>query len=87
MSNFHPLEVVCRSGETQLAQRWADGMNMWPSAVGTFNRPSACLYAYKKFVWVLSGLIEILIRNIFKNLKTLKKIKSWSGGYTTSLQN
>ena len=45
------------------------------------------LGVYKKFVWVLSGFIEILLRNIFKNLKTLKKIKSWSGGYTTSLQN
>ena len=69
------------------AQRWADGINIWPSAVGTFNRPSACVQVYKKFVWVLSGFIEILIKNIFKNLKTQKKIKSWSGGYTTSLQN
>ena len=58
------------------AQRWADGINMWPSAVGTFNRPSACVYVYKKFVWVLSGFMGILIRNIYKNLRTLKKIKS-----------
>ena len=58
------------------AQRWADGINMWPSAVGTFNRCSACVQVYKKFVWVLSGFIEILKRNIYKNLKTLKKIKS-----------
>ena len=40
---------------------------MWPSAVGTFNRPSASVYVYKEFVWVLSGFIEILIKNICKN--------------------
>ena len=28
-----------------------------------------------------------MIKNIRKNLKTLKKIKSWSVGYTTSLLN
>ena len=26
------------------------------------------------FVWVLSGFIEMLIKNIFKNLKTLKNL-------------
>ena len=36
---------------------------------------SACVQLYKKFVWVLSGFMEILLRNIYKNLKTLKKIK------------
>ena len=34
------------------AQRWADGINMWPNAVGTFKRPLAGAYVYKKFVWV-----------------------------------
>ena len=61
---------------------------MWPSAVRTFNRPSACVKVYKKFVRVLSGFIEILIRNIFKNLKTLKKIKIMIWGihyFTTKL--
>ena len=29
----------------------------------------------------------MLIKHILKNLKILKKIKSWSRGYTTSLQN
>ena len=55
------------------AQRWADGINMWRSAVGTFNRPSASVQVYKKFVWFLSGFIEMLIKNIFKNVKNLKK--------------
>ena len=45
---------------------------MWPNAVGTFNRPLASVQVYKKFVGVLSGSIQILIKNIFKNLKTLK---------------
>ena len=62
---------------------------MWPSAVGIFKRPSACVWVYKKFVWVLSGFKEILIKNIFKNLKTMKKIISCSGGihyFTTKLK-
>ena len=52
------------------AQRWADGINVWPNAVGTFKRPLAGVWVYKKFVWVI---IEMLIKNILKNLKTLKK--------------
>ena len=58
-------------------------IKMWPNALGTFNRPLASVKVYKKFVWVLSGIIEMSIKNIFLNLK----IKSWSGRYTTSLQN
>ena len=42
-----------------------------PNAVGTFNHPSASVSVYKKFVWVLSGFIEMLIKNICKNLKNL----------------
>ena len=64
------------------AQRWADGINMWPSAVGTFNRPSASVEVYKKIVWVLSSFIEMLIKNIFLNLKTLKKKKNYDLGDT-----
>ena len=29
------------------AQRWADGTNMWPNAVGIFNRPLAGVQVYK----------------------------------------
>ena len=62
-------------------------ITMWPNAVGTFNRPLASVLVYKKFVWVTVGFTKMWIKNIFKNLKTLKKIKSWSAGCTTSLQN
>ena len=68
------------------AQRWADGIDMWPNAVGTFKRPLAGVYVYKKFVWVTVGFKKMWIQNIFKNLETLQRIKSWSVGYTTSLQ-
>ena len=34
---------------------------MRPNAVGTFDRPLASFYVYEKFVWVLSGFIEMLI--------------------------
>ena len=47
---------------------------MRPNAVGTFNRPLASVYVYKKFVWVLSGFIEMLIKNILKTLKLIKNI-------------
>ena len=52
-------------------QRWADGMNMWPNAVGTFNRPSASVYVYKQFVWVF----QLYHRNVDK--KYLKKSKNF----------
>ena len=66
------------------AQRWADGINMWPNAVGTFKRPLAGALEFKKFVWVRVGLIKVGIKNILKNLKIMiYKIM----GYTTSLQN
>ena len=42
----------------------------------TFKRPLASVKVYKKFVWVLSRLIEMLMKKNFFNLKTLKKIKS-----------
>ena len=45
-------------------------MNIWPDAVETFNRSLANGNVYRKFVWVLSGFIEMLIKNILKNLKT-----------------
>ena len=54
------------------AQRWADVINMWPNAVGT----SKCPVAGKKCVWVSVGFIKMWIKNSFKNVKTLKKIKS-----------
>ena len=49
---------------------------MWPNAVKTFNRPSV----YKKFVWVTSGFIGMLIKNICKNMKILKKNKNMIRG-------
>ena len=55
------------------AQRWADGINMWPNVVGTFKRPSAGVLVYKKFVWITVGCITMWVKNIFLNLKTLKK--------------
>ena len=50
-------------------QRWADDINMWPNAVGTFKRPLAGVQVYKKFVWVSIGFIKMWIKNIFFNLK------------------
>ena len=41
------------------AQRWADGINMWPNAVGTFKRFLAGVQVYKKFVWVTVGFIKM----------------------------
>ena len=46
---------------------------MRPNAVGTFKRPLAGAYVYKKFVWVFIEFIEMLRKNIFLSLKTLKK--------------
>ena len=56
------------------AQRWADRINMWPNAVGTFNRPLASVYVYKMFAWV----IKLIHRNadkkyFFKSKNTEKK--------------
>ena len=47
------------------AQRWADGMNMWPNVVRTFKRPLPGVYVYKKFVWVSVRLIKMWVKNIF----------------------
>ena len=88
-SKQSPLIGVLQSGHEEIhlqywlsAQRWADGINMWPNAVGTFNRPLASVWVYRKFVWVLSGFIEMLIKNILKNLKTEKnKIMIWGIRY------
>ena len=67
------------------AQRWADAINMWSNAVGTFKRPLAGVQVYTNcLIWVTVGFIIIWIKYI---LKTLKKIKSWSVGCTTSLHN
>ena len=64
------------------AQRWADGINMWPNAVGTFSRPLVSVYVYKIFVWVLSRFIKMLIKNIFLNEKNKKnKIMIWGIHY------
>ena len=41
------------------AQRCADGIKMWPNAVGTFKRPLAGVQVYKKFVWVTVGFIKV----------------------------
>ena len=38
------------------------------------GHPLASVQVYKKFVWVLSRFIEMLMKNILKNLKTLKKL-------------
>ena len=59
------------------AQRWADGINMWPNAVGTFKRPLAGVYVYKKFVWVFNGFIKMLIKNIFLNIKIKLNHDQW----------
>ena len=37
---------------------------------------------YKELVLVISGFLEMLITNVFANLKILNKLKSWSAGYT-----
>ena len=60
------------------AQRWADGINMWANAVGTFNPPLASVQAYKKFVWVLSRFIQMLIKS--KNSEK-NKIMNWGIHY------
>ena len=38
------------------------------------GHPLASVWVYKKFVWVLSGFIEMLLKNPFKNLKKMKKL-------------
>ena len=39
IASYHPQTMF--HPRTMSAQRWADGINMWPNAVGTFNRPLA----------------------------------------------
>ena len=43
------------------AQRWVDGITMWPNAAGTFQRPLASVYVYQTFVWVKVGFIKMWI--------------------------
>ena len=48
-----------------------------PSACGPMlGKHSIVLHVYKYFVGVTSGFIEMLIKNICKNIKILKKIKT-----------
>ena len=57
------------------AQRWADDINMWPNAVGTFNRPLASVLGIQKVSSGLSGLIDN-ISDIYDDFKTKKTV--WS---------
>ena len=49
---------------------------MWPNDAGKIKRPLAGVYVYKTFAWASVGFMKMWIKNIFLNLKTLKKIKS-----------
>ena len=53
------------------AQCWANGINIWPNAVGISNRP----LGIQKFVWVNTEFIEVLIKKKNLNQKILKTIK------------
>ena len=56
------------------AQCWANNINMWPNDVVTFNRP-LCVEI------VCLGFPIFFLLNL-----TIKKMISWSAGYTTSYQ-
>ena len=65
------------------AQRGADGINIWPSAVLTFNHPLCVQIVCLGFLWILRNIHKM----IFQNLNILKKMTEWSEGYTFSLHN
>ena len=62
------------------AQRWADGINMWPNAVLTFNHYFGVQIVYWGFIWILKH-----DKNVFFKSEILTKIKTWSYGYTTKI--
>ena len=47
------------------AQRWVDGINLWPNDMLAFNHPSGEPAVCLEF----PGFLKILLRNVFKNKK------------------
>ena len=68
--NWRKKERLENPLQQQLSyQRWADGTNMWPNAVLTFNHPSGV-----QIVWVFLRIDINVDKKIFYNSeKTLKK--------------
>ena len=60
------------------AQRWADGITMWPNAVGTFNRPLALcriMYYFYILYFILYAIVHITIKMCFYILAVITHIK------------
>ena len=51
------------------AQRWADGITMWPNAVLTFNNHLGVHIVCLGYLWILRNVDK----NVFFNLKILEK--------------
>ena len=52
------------------SQRWADGINMWPNTVLTFNHPLGVQIICLSFLWILRNVDK---KMFFFSLKKIEK--------------